>query len=44
MLTGEEIQKLEEFSFGKLLRQIKAERKIMIFTNMRDVNKKNQTL
>ncbi len=28
MLTGEEIQKLEEFSFGKLLRQIKAERKI----------------
>lgn len=28
MLTGEEIQKLEEFSFGKLLRQIRAERKI----------------
>ncbi len=28
MLTGEEIQKLEEFSFGKLLRQIKAETKI----------------
>ncbi len=28
MLTGEEIQKLEEFSFGKLLRQIKSERKI----------------
>lgn len=37
MMTGEEKQKLEEFSFGKMLRQIKAETK-MSFKKMAELS------